>query len=327
MTEGLISVIVPVYEVEAYLENCIRSILNQTYENLQIILVDDGSPDTCGEICDGYAKKDSRITVIHKENGGVSDARNAGLDVAEGDYIAFVDADDYIHPQMFQVLLDNLQKYGADISGCLFRSVYDLNTGYGNAGNHISIYTNTEALDNLYGSLYIPTVVMWNKLYKRTLFREIRFPCGKIHEDEFTMYRLLYQCEIIVFTDALLYCYLRRKSGITGRSFNIHKTAVIQAHEECFKFLYGHNEMPLFGKAFNRYLNTLISNYYKIKRSKAADKFFLKQLKRKYILNYKQYSPIAGLSPCRRFRFRSFIISESFCKLLCTAVNYLKGVG
>ena len=120
---AVISVIVPVYKVEKFLDRCINSIIQQTFTNLEIILVDDGSPDRSGEICDEWKMKDKRIRVIHKENGGLSDARNKGLDVATGDYVAFIDSDDWIDPDMFQLLYDATQKYQADIAECSWRCI------------------------------------------------------------------------------------------------------------------------------------------------------------------------------------------------------------
>ena len=125
----LISVIVPVYKAEKYLDKCVQSIVNQTYKNLEIILVDDGSPDNCPEMCDEWAKKDSRIKVIHKENGGVSSARNAGLDNSFGDYIGFVDSDDFIENDFYECLYDNLVENGADISFCTFKTLDEKNRG------------------------------------------------------------------------------------------------------------------------------------------------------------------------------------------------------
>ena len=126
MNKPLISVIVPVYKVEKYLERCVKSICAQTYQNLEIVLVDDGSPDQCGEMCDMFAKQDSRIRVVHKENGGLSDARNAGLDVMTGDYVGFVDSDDWIEPDMYQVLYERLIKEKAEISCCGMKRCTDL---------------------------------------------------------------------------------------------------------------------------------------------------------------------------------------------------------
>ena len=124
MEEGKISVIVPIYKVENYLNRCVESIRKQTYRNLEIILVDDGSPDACGEMCDRYAQEDSRIRVIHKENGGLSDARNAGIEVAAGEYIAFIDSDDWIDDKMYEVLYHTLLKYDADIAECSYRNLF-----------------------------------------------------------------------------------------------------------------------------------------------------------------------------------------------------------
>ncbi len=326
MKEDLISVIVPIYKVEDYLENCIRSIQNQTYDKLQIILVEDGSPDACGLICDKFAEQDSRIVVIHKENDGVSDARNAGLDVSEGEFIAFVDSDDYIHPRMFQILLENLRQYEADISVCSFQQVNDFKFKKNDISNHVTVYHKTQALENLYNEFYVRTVVTWNKIYKKSLFEDVRYPTGKIHEDEFITYQLLYKSDKIVYTDAVLYNYLKRESSITGQKFNINKLDVIQAHEECFKFMYNHKEMDLFNKAFNRYLHTVISCYFKIKKNKLGNNDLLNQLKCQFDNNYREYFSETNFSFKKRVRFESFIRNEHFCKIINFGANFLKGV-
>lgn len=177
----IISVIVPVYKVEKYIHRCIDSIIHQTYENLEIILVDDGSPDNCGKICDDYAKLDNRIKVIHKENGGQSSARNAGLAAASGKFIAFVDSDDYIDNDMYEVLVKLICEYNADIVECECRagksnsfSVFGKNT------RDIEIYSGVQALEKFYFGEQINGIasMVWDKLYKRELFDNIKFLDG-----------------------------------------------------------------------------------------------------------------------------------------------------
>lgn len=326
MKEDLISVIVPIYKVEDYLENCVRSIQNQTYDKLQIILIEDGSPDACGLLCDKFAEQDSRILVIHKEHNGVSDARNVGLDVSEGEYIAFVDSDDYIHPQMFQILLENLQQYEADISVCSFQQVHDLYFSKKAFSNNVTVYRKTQTLENLYNELYVPTVVTWNKIYKKSLFEGVRYPTGKIHEDEFITYQLLYKSNKTVYTDAVLYYYLKRESSITGQKFNMNNLDVMLAHEECFKFMYNYNEMDLFNKAFNRYLHTVISCYFRLKKHKIGSNDLLNQLKCQFDYNYRKYFSETNFSFKKRVRFESFIRNEHFCKIINFGANFLKGV-
>ena len=205
-----ISVIVPIYKVEKYIHRCIDSIINQTYKNLEIILVDDGSPDSCPRICDEYAKKDKRIKVIHKENGGLSDARNKGVDIATGDYIAFVDSDDYIHPNMYEVLIYELEKNNSDIALCKYKIVYEKSKITTEIDGKFEVYSlnNLQALDSMYGKDGVDFIVAWNKLYKKDLFNKIRYPVGKIHEDEYTTYKLLFASKNVIYIEYELYYFL-----------------------------------------------------------------------------------------------------------------------
>jgi glycosyltransferase involved in cell wall biosynthesis len=222
MKNPLISIIVPAYKVEKYLRRCINSIINQTYTNLEIILVDDGSPDNCGKICDEYAGKDQRIKVIHKENGGLSDARNRGLDIAKGEYIGFIDSDDWIKEDYIEKLLNLINDYNADISICNLVKVYNENQQINADYNpEIKIYTNIQALEQYFDKYYTNMVIACCKLYKAELINGIRFPVGKIHEDEFTTHKLLYKANKTVMTTEGLYYYLQRNDSIMGKGFNL----------------------------------------------------------------------------------------------------------
>lgn len=215
-----VSVIIPIYNVELYLRRCLDSVLAQTYQNLEIILVDDGSPDRCGEICDEYAKADSRVRVIHQTNQGLSAARNAGIDVATGSFLAFIDSDDYVEERMIEVLLDNLRTYQAQISSCEHVDVYE-GRPVPEAGleNSICELTPEQALAKFLISTKVD-VITWNKLYERKLFSDIRFPVGKLYEDHFTTYRLLDRARKIVHTQAQFYYYCKRCASISGMSFS-----------------------------------------------------------------------------------------------------------
>lgn len=233
MCQPLISVIVPVYNVEKYLKKCVDSILAQTYANLEIILVDDGSPDNCPAICDEYSKKDSRIVVIHKENGGLSDARNAGLEIARGEYIGFVDSDDYIAPEMYEVLLFTAQKNDADIALCNYIRV---NEDYekiesDTIGKRATDrkYSREEFICELmqpYGDYYI---VAWNKLYKSSIFCGLCFEVGKQHEDQFIIHYIVDRCNIIASTKRDLYYYVQRKGSIMAKGIDVHTMDVGEA--------------------------------------------------------------------------------------------------
>lgn len=213
--KALISLIIPVYKVEKYLEKCIQSVINQTYENLQIILVDDGSPDNCGKICDEYAKKDHRIEVIHKSNGGLSDARNKGLEIAKGEYIGFVDSDDYIEADMYEVLYNLLKQYNADVSICNFYTVSQGKISIKNADNGINEYNRIEILKEILLDKNIQSYA-WNKLYKKELFDEIKYPIGKKYEDIGTTFYLLEKCNKVVVTGKSEYYYINRQDSIVN---------------------------------------------------------------------------------------------------------------
>ena len=210
--EPLISVIVPIYKVEAYLDKCISSIVNQTYTNLEIILVDDGSPDRSGEICDAWAEKDSRIRVIHQQNAGGGVARNTALDAAGGDIIAFVDSDDYIAPDMYEHLYELINQ-GADIAECAHVDVLDDSERFDSTDNFARTYNVQEALaehvrDRIFRQL------IWNKLYRRELIGDIRFPAGKKIDDEFFTYRVLGNARALIRSEKVCYAYRQQESSV-----------------------------------------------------------------------------------------------------------------
>ena len=218
--QPLISVIIPVYKVEAYLPACIDSVFAQTYPNLEIILVDDGSPDRCGEICDTYAEKDCRIRVIHKKNGGLSDARNAGMGVAAGEYFYFLDSDDYIHPEAISILLKHALAHHADIVCADYLSFLDGTEPQPALSEEKPVVLNRIAA--------LERFVMkdwgaWGKLYRREIHEGIEFPFGKIHEDEAIMLQLLDRCDTIVTVEDQLYLYRTRPGSITAQSYSLKK--------------------------------------------------------------------------------------------------------
>ena len=226
-----ISVIVPVYNVEQYLERCVDSIINQTYTNLEIILVNDGSTDNSGKLCDELAKKDERIRVIHKENGGLSDARNRGIDESESDLVGFIDSDDYIDSDMYEVLLKNLNDTDADLSMCALYDVYN-NTPEAQVTNKETWKLSSEQAIKMVMEAKILSVTAVNKLYRKSLFTDLKFEVGKIAEDAFIMIKLLDKCEKIVATNKKKYYYVHRENSITTQKFSTKFLNVIEAYEQ-----------------------------------------------------------------------------------------------
>ena len=217
MKNEKVSVIVPVYNVEKYLEKCLNSIVNQTYKNIEIILVNDGSTDNSLEIMKKFKQKDDRIILLEKENGGLSDARNYGLKKASGSYISFVDSDDFINEKMLEILVNNLIQYKADISMCQFKMFfYDTNKISYTTENNIICYNKKEALKKLLNSDETIGNHAWNKLYKKELFDGVEYPKGKNFEDIGTTYKLFDKSKVIVYTDFMGYYYYQRENSITG---------------------------------------------------------------------------------------------------------------
>ncbi len=229
-----ISVIVPIYKVENYLKKCINSIINQSYRNLEIILVDDGSPDNCGKICDEYAKQDKRIVVIHKENGGLSDARNKGLEIASGDYISFVDSDDWLVNNAYELTMDIMKKNDANIVSFNYTKVYENENQIAYNVKSTRTYTNENAYKlHIQGQLF-PALV-WNKLYKKEIIDGLLFEVNKISEDEFFTYKVMSRAINPTYLNVPLYYYLQREDSIIN-TISIKKLDAIDGMYERLKF-------------------------------------------------------------------------------------------
>ena len=208
----LISVIVPVYKVEKYLDKCVQSIVDQTYRNLEIILVDDGSPDRCGEICDAWAAKDSRIKVIHQKNMGGGAARNAGLDIATGAWISFVDSDDYIAPFMLEYL-HSLMDRETDIAECSHMDVTGDDALFPGGPGSISFWDTSSAMEAHIRDRFFRQLI-WNKLYRREVIGDIRFPAGTKIDDEFFTYRVLGNAKQLVLSNRVCYAYRQQPESV-----------------------------------------------------------------------------------------------------------------
>ena len=230
----LISVIIPVYKVEKYLCRCVDSVLEQTYTNMEIILVDDGSPDNCPVMCDEYARQDSRVKVIHQENAGLSGARNAGIDMAQGQWLAFVDSDDYLAADFLERLYQACVDTGSSLSVCRWEYVRGETIPEHGPGE-TRVYTGREMLANLYVPDGAYFVVAWNKLYRKELFEDIRYPLGRIHEDEATTYRIYDKVKKAAYVDRSLYGYFVTPVSIT-RGFNPKRMDWVTAVAERLDF-------------------------------------------------------------------------------------------
>ncbi len=243
MHNPLISVIVPVYNSEQYLSRCVESILNQSYSNLEIILVDDGSQDNCGSMCDTFAKNDRRIKVIHRKNGGSSDARNAGLDIATGKYLAFVDSDDFIHKNFVKRLFEICEENHCEIAQCSFEhgkknnfssSVNTKTTVQVSTFDHIRIFRGRKL-----------KIAAWGKLYKSILFSNIRFPLRKIHEDEFVTYKVVYAANRVAILKDKLYYYYQSENSIMRKQRTEVRLDFIEAYTERIAFFQNLRETEL----------------------------------------------------------------------------------
>lgn len=266
-----ISIIVPIYNVEKYIHRCIDSILSQTFSDFELLLIDDGSPDRCGEICDEYAKKDHRIRVIHKENGGLSDARNTGLDIAKGNYFSFIDSDDFIEIDFYKELLEACKKNEADISMCGRYNVYDEKKKVGFAFGGQKIWNSKEAIGNL---------LIWNnidssacdKLFKKHLFNGIRFPIGRYNEDIYIMTNILNKASKIVHVGKAMYYYYHRKESITTESFSERKLDLLDASQQISDFI-NINYPDLNEKSDSFYFNSIIFLYSLFKNKESIHKY------------------------------------------------------
>lgn len=277
--EDLISVVIPVYNVGLYLERCLNSVVYQTYTNLEIVLIDDGSTDESGLICDEWAQKDNRIKVIHKKNGGLSDARNYGIKEAHGDYLMFVDSDDAIALSMIQILHDVANRSCADIVFCDYGIEEQIIHRKYNGNIEIVELDKMEALQGLYNEKHIKMVIACGKLYKRHLFNNNAFEVGRIHEDEWIMHKLLDESRKIIYVDIPLYFYFQREGSISNDKKSIKNLDYLYALEDRMAFFYDRQYDELYKKTvevfldMNIYYSTFIENLSDESQSMLLNKF------------------------------------------------------
>lgn len=235
--EPLISVIIPVYNVEKYLNKCITSVVEQTYKNLEIIIVDDGSTDQSPEICDEWKKRDSRIQVVHSSNGGAGKARNTALDMATGDYVTFVDSDDYIAPQMYQVLLEQFYD-GIGIVECNYSMVYDDSEKFKEERKIYKIHTYS-AMEAMYENIndHIFRQLIWNKMYRKDVIKGIYFPTEKKIDDEFWTYQAIGNASKLIYMDQKLYAYRQQEQSVMHLLDAKKRLEALKAKEERHKYI------------------------------------------------------------------------------------------
>ena len=255
--KDMISVIIPVYNVEQYLRECIDSIINQTYNNFEIILVDDGSTDGCPEICDEYAKKDRRIKVVHKKNGGASSARNAGLDIACGRYVSFVDSDDIIDNMMFETAVNSMNNDNSDIY-IFYGNEFHSRTEISNKQtyNYYEVINKNECLYKLFNENVGEQ--LWNKVFKLSLWNNIRFPVGRISEDIYVLYKVIENAQIITYDSKVLY-YIRTRVGSVTRS-RVVNFDVLDSNKKRYEYI-ASNIPELKNDAFTSYMYAALGVY------------------------------------------------------------------
>jgi len=281
--QELISVIVPVYKVEEYLKKCVESIQKQTYENLEILLIDDGSPDNSGKICDEYAKKDKRIKVIHKENGGLSDARNAGIDVATGEYITFVDSDDFISDDYIEYMYKMIIEAKVKLAICGVKQIWK-NTQIEEEHKNTEILTSKGVFENILLDKGIE-ISAYAKLYHRDLWKEYRFPKGKVYEDTGIIYKIIEQAKDIVYGDKKCYYYVARHGSISKQAgFNKNEEDYIVHTNEMLKFI--KEKYPELENAINRF--TVYAKF-RILRMLVFTKPRKREMEKEYIAQIKKY--------------------------------------
>ncbi len=279
----LISIIVPVYNVENYLDKCVQSIVDQTYTNLEIILVDDGSPDKCGAMCDEWAKKDARIRVIHKENGGQADARNVGIQTATGEYIGFVDSDDVIAPEMYERLMSLIQEHRAHLAECCMQQ-FDTWPfgGFHEEETTITTYSTEEAIKNLINERVFSCTVP-NILVESPIAKAVLFDTGKIHEDILWPYRVFAKCDIVVHTTARYYAYFQRPGSTMNSAYSEKRFDALDALQQ--RAIEVKKQFPaLYPLAERVYAGSCMYHYQKLARLPKTDEYaqFQERLYRRF---------------------------------------------
>lgn len=315
-----VSIIVPVFNVKNYIKRCIESIINQTYSNIEIILVDDGSTDNSGNICDEYAKKDKRVKVIHKNNGGLSSSRNVGINISSGKYLCFIDSDDYIENDMIEYLYRGMKKYDVDIVSCGFSNIYtNGNKECITIPKEDIIYSKKEALDIHLLSGYIDDITC-NKMFKKELYENIRYPEGYLYEDMITTYKLIDKANKVALCPESKYNYCRRWDSIGGTKFNDKTLFLLKACDEAVEFVL--EKYPELVNIKIAQVNWYIVVINKMILAKKVDKKLVKTIKKMIKNIKKEIIKTEYLNKTRKFQILIFYYSFSLYKIIYS--NYVK---
>lgn len=297
----LISIVVPVYKVEKYLERCVSSVLSQTFDDFDLILVDDGSPDNSPQMCDEYSKKDSRIHVIHQQNGGLSAARNSGiewsLNYSESEWITFIDSDDWIHPKYLESLLNANIINNTQISmGQVYVTENYITCSEADPNDKITLLSMNSAFQD---ETLDPNSAC-SRLYKKSLFKNIRFPVGKLHEDRFTTYKLYFQFENVSVVEFPLYYYFVNNDGIVHSTWSVRKLDDLEATENQLEFFKKTNNDEIFEYILKDYIHLMLFNLKSLK-GKTEYKQYEKCVRNKLKMTLKIYENRLGLSFSKDF--------------------------
>ena len=262
-----LSIIVPIYKVEKYLDECIQSILGQTFTDLELILVDDGSPDACPQMCDAAAEQDSRVRVIHQKNGGLSAARNTGIDAARGNWLGFVDSDDFVAPDMYEKLYHAAVNANADCAMCSVQLI-DEDGSRMDTLQHWKVYgggyTGEDILKTITWQNNAPYLVAWNKLYRREVFRTLRYPVGRINEDVFVFAELFDTIKMVACVEQPLYFYRQRKDSIMQSKCALRNLDEMWSFVHCFECFQRSGRMKMLPFVESRIFAKLTGVYYRL---------------------------------------------------------------
>ena len=289
----MISIIIPIYNAERYLDKCLKSILAQDYKNYEVLMINDGSTDGSVVICNKYQEQDGRFKTIHKTNGGSASARNMGLDLAIGEYLTFIDADDFVSEDYLFRLWTVAEQYEADIVQCKFQKVYsDKQRHITESKNPVIISSNLEVLKAFCGKAeYLSVAVLWNKIYKREIFENLRFPEGKGIDDEYLICQVIYKAKKIALIEDVLYFYFMSDNSQMRSKPTLKRIDQIDVLEKQLRFFMSIERKDLHNMLLYRYYSCVVDGYYYIKKYFPTEITILRELKRK---NKGMYSVLFG---------------------------------